>query len=155
MSSRTMECPSSASTEGRERRVRELSSPTSAQPAAFRLGRPPTAPIPTTGGQDIDAVVAELEDKTNRTAMFADQVPPGTIFPSNINDRDELIDIFGDSTSSDPIAAARAPNVFIQPNWGVIYSGSSKKIAEHGGGTLDDTKAVRKEDTHVLPGLKL
>jgi hypothetical protein len=25
-------------------------------------------------------------------------------------------------------------NVFIQPNWGTIYSGSSKKIAEHGGG---------------------
>ena len=29
--------------------------------------------------------------------------------------------------------------MFIQPNWGVIYSGSSKKISEHGGGTLDDT----------------
>jgi hypothetical protein len=27
----------------------------------------------------------------------------------------------------------------IQPNHGVIYSGSSKKISEHGGGTLDDT----------------
>ncbi len=34
---------------------------------------------------------------------------------------------------------ARPPDVFIQPNHGVIYSGSSKKIAEHGGGTLDDT----------------
>jgi arylsulfatase A-like enzyme len=29
--------------------------------------------------------------------------------------------------------------VIIQPNWGVIYNGGSKKIAEHGGGTLDDT----------------
>ncbi len=36
-------------------------------------------------------------------------------------------------------APARAPDVFIQPNWGTIYSGSSKKIAEHGGGTVDDT----------------
>jgi hypothetical protein len=33
----------------------------------------------------------------------------------------------------------RAPDVVIQPNWGTICSGSSKKIAEHGGGTLDDT----------------
>ncbi len=50
-----------------------------------------------------------------------------------------LAAIFGDPASSDPIAAARAPNVFIQPDAGVIYSGSSKKIAEHGGGTPDDT----------------
>ena len=52
---------------------------------------------------------------------------------------DELAEIYGDPTSGDPVAAARAPNLFIQPNWGVIYSGSTKKISEHGGGTLDDT----------------
>ena len=34
------------------------------------------------------------------------------------------------------------PNVFIQPNPGVIYSGSSKKVAEHGGGSLDDTNVL-------------
>jgi hypothetical protein len=74
--------------------------------------------------------------------MFADKVPPGTIFSSNINSGTELAAIFGDPTSGDSIAAARAPNVFIQPNWGVIYSGSRKKIAEHGGGSLDDTLVV-------------
>jgi arylsulfatase A-like enzyme len=37
------------------------------------------------------------------------------------------------------IAAARAPDIFIQPDHGVIYSGSKAKIAEHGGGSLDDT----------------
>jgi hypothetical protein len=56
-----------------------------------------------------------------------------------VNFGHELAEIFGDPTSGDPIAAARAPNVVIQPNWGVIYSGSTKKISEHGGGTLDDT----------------
>ena len=40
------------------------------------------------------------------------------------------------------LAAARAPNVFIQPNEGVIYSGSSKKIAEHGGGAPGDTEVA-------------
>jgi arylsulfatase A-like enzyme len=88
---------------------------------------------------NVKAVVAQLTDSANRVAMFANALPPGTVFTSSINHGAELARIFGDPTSSDPIAAARAPNVFIQPNWGVIYSGSSKKIAEHGGGTLDDT----------------
>jgi hypothetical protein len=88
---------------------------------------------------NVRAVVAQLMDPTNRLAMFANALPPGTIFHSNIVHGEALAKIYGDPTSSDPLAAARAPNVVIQPNWGVIYSGSSKKIAEHGGGTVDDT----------------
>ena len=88
---------------------------------------------------NVAGVISQLTNPANATAMFADVLPPGTIFNSNINFGAELADIYGDPTSGDPIAAARAPNVFIQPNWGVIYSGSSKKISEHGGGTLDDT----------------
>jgi hypothetical protein len=91
---------------------------------------------------NIDGVVAQLTNPANATAMFADVLPPGTIFDANVNFGHELAEIYGDPTSGDPIAAARAPNVFIQPNWGVIYSGSSKKISEHGGGTLDDTKVA-------------
>jgi hypothetical protein len=87
-------------------------------------------------------VVAQLTNSANQTAMFANTLPPGTIFDSNVNFGNELAGIFGDPTSPDPVAAARAPNVFIQPNWGVIYSGSSKKIAEHGGGTVDDTNVA-------------
>jgi arylsulfatase A-like enzyme len=88
---------------------------------------------------NIDAVVAQLTDPAHRAAIFADVLPPGTIFSSNITHGSALAAIYGDPTSNDPVAAARAPNVVIQPNWGVIYSGSSKKISEHGGGTLDDT----------------
>jgi predicted AlkP superfamily pyrophosphatase or phosphodiesterase len=87
---------------------------------------------------NVAAVLAQLNDPAHRAAMFADKLPAGTIFSSNINSGAELAAIFGDPTS-DPLAAARAPNVFIQPNWGVIYSSSSKKDSEHGGGTLDDT----------------
>jgi arylsulfatase A-like enzyme len=88
---------------------------------------------------NIANVVTQLNNPAHEAAMFATVLPPGTIFSANINSGAELAAIYGDPTSGDPIAAARAPNVVIQPNWGVIYSGSSKKISEHGGGTLDDT----------------
>jgi hypothetical protein len=83
------------------------------------------------------SIVAALE--SNATAIFANALPPGTIFDASINSGSALASLFGDPTSDDPIAAARAPDVFIQPNLGTIYSGSSEKIAEHGGGTIDDT----------------
>lgn len=85
---------------------------------------------------NVAAVAAQL--RNNAGSMFATQLPPGTIFRTSITAGPALAKIFGDPTSADPVAAARAPNVFIQPDAGVIYSGSSKKIAEHGGGTLDD-----------------
>jgi arylsulfatase A-like enzyme len=88
---------------------------------------------------NVSGVVAKLTDPANAAAIFANTLPPGTLFDANVNSGPELATIFGDPTSGDPVAAARAPNVFIQPNWGVIYSGSNKKTSEHGGGTLDDT----------------
>jgi hypothetical protein len=85
-------------------------------------------------------VVAQLQAHTS--VMHANTLPPGTIFSSSINYGNSLAAIYGDPTSSDPVASARAPNVIIQPNHGVIYSGSSKKVAEHGGGTTDDTNVA-------------
>ena len=85
-------------------------------------------------------VVAQLQ--TNASSMHANTLPSGTILSSSISSGANLAKLFGDPTSSDPVAYARAPNVFIQPNAGVIYSGSSKKISEHGGGTLDDTNVA-------------
>src|SRR5215471_7507693 len=87
-----------------------------------------------------DAVVGQL--KANAAAIFAKVNPPATIFDANITYGAALAEIYGDPTSGDALARARAPNVFIQPNAGVIYSGSSKKIAEHGGGTVDDTNVA-------------
>jgi arylsulfatase A-like enzyme len=88
---------------------------------------------------NVAGVVGQLTNPANAAAMFANVLPPGTIFDSNVTFGHALAEIYGDPTSGDSTAAARAPNAFIQPNWGVIYSGSSKKISEHGGGTLDDT----------------
>ena len=74
--------------------------------------------------------------------MFASTLPGGTIFKTSITSGPDLASIYGDPTSSSATAAARAPNVFIQPNEGVIYSGNSKKIAEHGGGAPGDTEVA-------------
>jgi len=37
---------------------------------------------------------------------------------------------------------SRTPDIIVQPNIGVIYSGSSKKQAEHGGFAFDDTNVM-------------
>jgi hypothetical protein len=88
---------------------------------------------------NVAAVVAQLVDPANQAEMHADSLPAGTIFKSNVVYGLDLASIYGDPASSNATAAARAPNVFIQPNEGVIYSGSSKKVAEHGGGAPGDT----------------
>lgn len=100
-------------------------------------------------------VVSQLTDPAHEAAMFADALPPGTVFSASVNHGAELAAIYGDPTSGDPVAAARAPNVVIQPNWGVIYSGSSKKIAEHGGGTIDDTHVALLVSSPRLRGRRI
>ena len=40
--------------------------------------------------------------------------------------------------NSNPAAAGRIPDLFVQPNYGTVYTGKKKKIAEHGGSTNDD-----------------
>ena len=89
------------------------------------------------GQSDLRNAVTSL--KSNAAAIHATVLPDGTIFTSNIISGPALSAIFGDPTVPGSIAAARAPDVFIQPDHGVIYSGSTSKIAEHGGGSLDDT----------------
>ncbi|UGY14111.1 alkaline phosphatase family protein [Bradyrhizobium septentrionale] len=49
---------------------------------------------------------------------------------------DELEDKFGNP------AQGRTPDIIIQPLHGTIYSGSSKKVSEHGGFTDDDTHVL-------------
>lgn len=82
------------------------------------------------------AVAKALEE--NAAAIHAGRLSPGMHVPGNIVYGRALAAIFGDPHSADAVAHARAPDIFIQPNAGVIYSTSTKKIAEHGGGSADD-----------------
>ena len=41
-----------------------------------------------------------------------------------------------------PSGYPRTPDIIVTPNIGVTYSGSSKKLAEHGGFSHDDTNVI-------------
>jgi hypothetical protein len=58
---------------------------------------------------------------------------------------EELVDQFGDP------AQGRTPDIIIQPIPGTIYSGSKKKIAEHGGFAEDDTHVLLVVSNPKLP----
>jgi hypothetical protein len=50
----------------------------------------------------------------------------------------QLFNLPGLPPSGDP----RTPDIIVTPNIGVTYSGSSKKLAEHGGFSHDDTNVI-------------
>ncbi len=43
---------------------------------------------------------------------------------------------------NNPLFDARTPDIIVAPNVGVTYTGSTKKLAEHGGFAHDDTNVV-------------
>jgi hypothetical protein len=52
---------------------------------------------------------------------------------------------YGASITTDynsPLVDSRTPDIIVAPNVGVVYTGSSKKQAEHGGFAWDDTKVM-------------
>lgn len=88
---------------------------------------------------NVTNVVQALTDPTNVAAIAATVRPQGSIFSTNIVTGTELVQTYGDAQSStDLLAAARAPNAFVQPEQGVIYKHSFSQIADHGGGAQDD-----------------
>ncbi|MCL2448368.1 MAG: alkaline phosphatase family protein [Polyangiaceae bacterium] len=90
---------------------------------------------------NVSSIISALSDPTNASTIGASQLPRGSIFSTNVPSSTELTSVFGDpSSSSDALAAARAPNAFIQPNLGVIYTANASEYATHGGGTLDDIR---------------
>lgn len=61
---------------------------------------------------------------TNAVALFADEVMGGAELKLKFND---------------PLKESRTPDVIVQPQYGTIYTTSSKKNAEHGGFSYGDT----------------
>ena len=60
----------------------------------------------------------------NANALFIDEVMSG----------DEIKLKFNDPTARHP-----GPDILVQPHYGTIYTGSTKKNAEHGGFSFGDT----------------
>lgn len=81
-----------------------------------------------------------LADKTKLKSALAlleaDQAGNNTTRIQKIYAGEELKAKFGDP------ALGRAPDIIIQPIAGTVYSGSAKKIAEHGGFANDDTHVM-------------
>jgi hypothetical protein len=74
---------------------------------------------------------------TNAPALFIDQVIAGTEMKLKFND---------------PLKDSRTPDILVQPQYGTIYTTSSKKNAEHGGFSFGDTNVgliVSNPDIHA------
>lgn len=89
---------------------------------------------------NVSTILSNLGSAPNELSMAANTLPAGSIFSTNVPLSTELSGVFGDPTVANTLAAARAPNAFIQPNLGTIYTGNGNIIAAHGGGTLDDIR---------------
>ena len=76
---------------------------------------------------DTDASVKIIEDSASATGVALGQIYYGSSLALNYND---------------PTTDPRTPDIIVTPNVGVTYSGSSKKLAEHGGFAHDDTNVV-------------
>jgi hypothetical protein len=74
---------------------------------------------------DTDAAVKILED--NPVLIGLGQIYYGPTVALNFND---------------PTKDPRTPDIIVTPNVGVTYSGSTKKLAEHGGFAHDDTNVI-------------
>jgi len=69
-----------------------------------------------------DAVAAYLN--ANAAALFIEEVMAGAELKLKFRD---------------PLKDAATPDILVQPQYGTIYTGSSKKNAEHGGFSFGDT----------------
>ncbi len=73
------------------------------------------------------AAVSILEQNASATGIALGQIYYGPSLALNYND---------------PTKDPRAPDIIVTPNVGVTYSGSTAKLAEHGGFAHDDTNVV-------------
>jgi Type I phosphodiesterase / nucleotide pyrophosphatase len=74
-----------------------------------------------------DAAVKILEDNASTTGIALGQIYYGPTLALNYND---------------PTVDPRTPDIITTPNVGVTYSGSTTKLAEHGGFAHDDTNVI-------------
>jgi len=90
------------------------------------------------GSSEDDISILWLKDSANTNAavntleMNAGAVDFGTIYAGS-----SIKLLFGD-----PALDPRVPDIVVQPNVGVIYTGSTSKVAEHGGFAEDDTHTI-------------
>jgi hypothetical protein len=75
---------------------------------------------------------------SNAVSMLESQSPPG---PNNIAGIGEIFWGPGIAQMFNP-NDSRTPDIVVTPNIGVVYTGSKRKLAEHGGFAHDDTNVI-------------
>jgi len=100
-----------------------------------------TAGAPPAQATQDDVALLWLADQSTTgqasAALSADQQGADTAHIHRVIDGPELNTLFGD-----PLRDPRVPDVVVQPEQGVVYSSSTKKVAEHGGGAPDDRQVA-------------
>lgn len=88
-------------------------------------------------------------DTANAVSMLETASPPN----NNIAGIGQIFWRQGIAQMFNPVSAdPRTPDIVVQPNVGVIYTGSSKKLAEHGGFAHDDTNVIMLvSNTNLVP----
>jgi hypothetical protein len=76
---------------------------------------------------DTDASVQILEANASASGIALGQIYYGPSLALNFND---------------PTVDPRTPDIIVTPNVGITYTGSTKKLAEHGGFAHDDTNVI-------------
>jgi hypothetical protein len=80
-----------------------------------------------TNSSDTEAAVRILEQNASASGIALGQIYFGPSLAINYND---------------PTVDPRTPDIIVTPNVGVTYSGSTAKLAEHGGFAHDDTNVI-------------
>src|SRR5262249_4420373 len=97
-----------------------------------------SAAIPVAQATQDDVALVWLTHQTDTASSVA------TLSANQASDASGEI-IAGESLKllfNDPLSDARTPDIIVQPDVGVIYTTSGKKIAEHGGFTRNDTNVM-------------
>jgi arylsulfatase A-like enzyme len=90
------------------------------------------------GSSEDDISILWLKDSANtNTAVNTLEMNAGAVDFGTIYAGFSMKLLFGN-----PAMDPRVPDIVVQPNVGVIYTGSTSKVAEHGGFAEDDTHAM-------------
>jgi hypothetical protein len=113
-----------------------------------RLRIPADDPAAASPGDILGSLAAQATEDDVSLLWLTDQSQTlGAISTLEANATKAVIgEIFGGRALSlmfnDPLTDSRTPDIIVMPNVGVIYTGGTKKVAEHGGFAHDDTNVM-------------
>jgi hypothetical protein len=109
----------------------------------------PTGPCGFVQDDDVALIWLQDQSKTQATVDYLN-ANAKALFIDEVLGSDELKLKF-----NDPTLDSRTPDIIVQPVYGTVYTGSSKKNAEHGGMSFGDTSVGLIVSNPRFPGVVL